>query len=120
MTGSALARATILAAVALASAALVVVDPVRGAGASVVRAAEAAWHDVFADRPEPAFAQRMIVVLSAPSLADRIAASEEPASPEQQKRWVAEADASQRVLLERLRRRGVVLRPEETFTRTLN
>ena len=117
---SSFAPTALLALVALVATALVLVDPVRGAGESVVRGVAAAWRGLFPERPEPAFAQRMIVVLAAPSLADRMAAAEAPASAEQQKRWVAEADASQRLVLARLRERGVMLRPEHTFTRTLN
>lgn len=117
---SATARAAALAAIALVATALILADPVRGAGGAVVRATAAAWRGVFPDRPRPALSQRSIVVLSAPSLADRVAGSEEPLSPEEQKRLVAEAEAAQRVLLAHLRERGIVLRPEHTFTRTLN
>ncbi|MBW3593236.1 MAG: S8 family serine peptidase, partial [Actinobacteria bacterium] len=117
---SAAARAATLAAIAFAATALILVDPVRGAGDAVVRATATAWRGVFPDRPRPALSQRMIVVLSAPSLADRVAASEEPLAPEEQKRLVADAEAAQQVLLARLRDRGIVLRPEHSFTRTLN
>ena len=109
-----------LAAIALSATALILVDPVRGAGEAVVRMTASAWRGVFPDRPKPALSQRVIVVLSSPSLADRTAASEEPLSPDEQKRLVAEAEAAQRVLLAQLRSRGIVLRTEHTFTRTLN
>ena len=117
---SATARAATLAGIALLATALILVDPVRGAGPALVRATAAAWRGVFPDRPKPALSQRMIVVLSAPSLADHVAAAEEPLPPEEQKRLVAEAEAAQQVLLAHLRDRGIVLRPELAFTRTLN
>ncbi|MBA2537548.1 MAG: S8 family serine peptidase, partial [Actinobacteria bacterium] len=112
-------RTTALAIVALVAATFVVADPVRGAGESAFRAAAAAWDGVFGDRPKPASAQRMIVVLSTPSLADRM--NDDPdAAPDDQKRWVAEADASQRLLIARLASRGVKVDREFSFTRTLN
>jgi hypothetical protein len=46
----------------------------------------------------------MIVVLRSPSLADRMAQAEVAPTSEEQKRWVAEADAAQRLLLSRSRR----------------
>ena len=113
-------RTTTLGVIALAATALVLVAPITGAGESALRAAAAAWRDVFSDRPRTAFAQRMIVVLAAPSLADRMAAAETPPTPEEQRRWVAEADAAQKLLLSRLRERGVELEPEYSFTRTMN
>ena len=117
---SASARATLLALVALVATALVLVDPVGGAGQAIARGVAAAWRGVFPERPEPAFTQRVIVVLSAPSLADRMARAEAPPTSDEQKRWVGEADASQRIALARLRERGVMLRPEHSFTRTVN
>ena len=112
-------RTIALAVVALVAATFVVADPVRGAGESAIRAAAAAWDGVFGNRPKPASAQRMIVVLSTPSLADRM--SDDPdALPDDQKRWVAEADASQRLLIARLASRGVKIERELSFTRTLN
>jgi subtilisin family serine protease len=112
-------RNAALALVALLGTTIVVADPVRGAGESAVRAAAAAWDDVFGNRPKPASPQRMIVVLEAPSLAERM--SDNPdATPDDQKRWVAEADASQRLLIARLASRGVKIDRGLSFTRTLN
>ena len=116
----ALPRVAALAAVAAVALGQLAVEPVRGAGASVVRSAAEAWSGLLGDRPRPAAGQRMIVVLEAPSLADRMAAAETPPSADDQKRWVAEADAAQRVLLARLAGRGVKLRRERSFTRNLN
>lgn len=109
-----------LALVAALAVAVLFAGPVLGAGETAVQAAAAAWDDVFGERPQSSEAKRMVVVLQAPSLADWLARAEVPPTPAEQKRWIAEADASQRVLLERLRARGVEIRRERSFTRTLN
>ena len=67
-------RTATLALVALVATALVLVGPVRGAGEAAVRAAASAWNAAFADRTHPADTERVLVVLSAPSLSDRVAA----------------------------------------------
>ena len=100
--------------------AFAVVDPVRGAGESAARAAAAAWNGVFGERPAASAAQRMIVVLEEPALADLVAMAEEPPTSAEQKRWVSRADAAQRALLGRLAARGIELTRERSFTRTLN
>jgi subtilisin family serine protease len=100
--------------------AVVFAGPVLGAGETAVQTAAAAWDDVFGERPQSSQAKRMVVILSAPSLADVLAKAEIPPTPAEQKRLIAEADASQRVLLERLAERGVTIRRERSFTRTLN
>src|SRR5687767_647168 len=109
-----------LAAIALVAAALVAVGAVQGAGDPLGRAAARAWHAVFGERAEAAWEQRVIVVLAAPSLADRMAAAEQGAAPAEQRRWTAEAEGAQRLLLAGLRQRGVKLRLEQVFTRTFN
>lgn len=114
------ARAAVLGGVAAVAAALVVPGPVSGAREGLVRAASSAWNGLVGERPQAAATQRMIVVLESPSLADRMIAAETPPGADEQKRWVAEADAAQRVLLARLASRGVELRRERWFTRTLN
>ncbi len=117
---SVLARAATLATVAVLTGFVAVVDPVRGASESAVQAAARAWSSIFGDRPRASAGQRMIVVLRAPSLADRMASAETAPTSAEQKRWVAEADAAQRVLVQRLGERGVHLRRVRSFTRTLN
>ncbi len=110
----------VLALVAACAVAVVFAAPVLGAGESALQAAASAWNDIFGERPESAQADRMIVVLAAPSLADAVALSESMPTPADQKRLLAEAEASQRLLLERLAQRGVKVKREHTFTRTLN
>jgi minor extracellular serine protease Vpr len=113
-------RAFALGLVAAASATAVVAEPVESAGRSVVRAAAAAWQSALGERPEAAAGQRVIVVLEAPSLADRLAAAEGEPTAEDQKRWAAEAQAAQRLLLARLAARGVEIRRDRSFSRTVN
>ena len=109
-----------LALVATVAAGLASAGPVRGAGESAVNTAAAAWTDLFGDRPEPAAGQRMIVVLAAPALADRMAQARTTPNEDQQKRWVAEAEAGQRLLVARLAERGIHVTPVHTFSRTIN
>ena len=87
-----------------------------------MRAAAGAWHAVFGDRPQPVpnGKQRVLVILASPSLADRMTAAEKPPRPEVQRRWTAEAEGTQRLLLAGLRKRGVSLRRDHIFTRTFN
>lgn len=119
-SGAARARRVTFALVAVVAVALFGMGTVRAAGESVVQAAADAWSGTFGGRPEPAAGQRMIVLLSAPSLADRMANAETPPATDEQKRWVAEADAAQRIVLARLESRGVEVKRERVFTRTLN
>ncbi|HYY76278.1 MAG TPA: S8 family serine peptidase [Gaiellaceae bacterium] len=108
-----------LGAVVLAAAALVAVGTVQGAGDPVRRAAAQAWSAVFGERAETAWEQRVVVVLAAPSLADRMAAEGE-ADAREQRRWTAEAEGAQRLLLAGLRQRGVTIRRDHVYTRTFN
>lgn len=115
-----LGRATILGVVAVLAASLVAASPVRGAGDAVARGAVAAWKSAFGERPQAPIGQRVIVVLSAPSLADYVGATQTPPSAVDERRWVAEAEASQRTLVARLGSRGLALKPLRTFTRVVN
>ena len=114
-----LARASVLAAVATA-AAFVLVANVQGARDTVANAASGAWHSIFGDRPEADLGSRMIVVLSSPSLADRVAAASHRPGPAAERRWNADVRSQQDAFLASLRERGVSIHPEERFTRTLN
>ena len=115
-------RNAALAAVALGAALLALAGTVQGAGESPQRTAAGAWHAVFGDRPQPVRSgkQRVLVILASPSLADRMVAAEKPPDAELQRRWTAEAEGAQRLLLAGLGKRGVTLRRERAFTRTFN
>ncbi|MGH3038837.1 MAG: S8 family serine peptidase, partial [Gaiellaceae bacterium] len=115
-------RTSMLAALALVATALVTAGTVEGASDPVTQMAERAWHGVFGDRPKPApeTRQRVLVVLTAPSLADRMAAAEREPTPAQQREWTAEAEGEQQLLLAGLRERKVRVVRDQTFTRTFN
>jgi subtilisin family serine protease len=115
-------RSVTLAALAVVAAALALAGAVSGAGDSISRMAARSWDAVFGNRAAPAAEprQRVFVVLSAPSLADRIAAANGEPSAGRQHRWTADAGAAQELLLEGLRKRGLDVRPDEVFTRTFN
>lgn len=111
-----------LGALALVATALVLAGTVEGAGDSLARTAARAWHGVFGDRPKPApeRQERVLVVLTSPSLADRMAAAEGTPSAEQQRQWTAEAEGEQQLLLAGLKERRVRVVRDQVFTRTLN
>ena len=115
-------RTGALAALTLVVTALVLAGTVEGAGDSLARTAARAWHGVFGDRPKPApeQAQRVLVLISAPSLADRMAAAEEEPTAKQQRQWNAEAEGAQQLLLAGLRERDVHVVRDQVFTRTFN
>lgn len=109
---------TALGVVALVAAALFLTGTVRAQ-----EPAPRGWQAVFGERARPVSdkaRQRVLVVLSTPSLADRIAATPGIARPREQRRWNAEAAGAQRLLLAALRQRGVTIRRNEIFTRTFN
>jgi minor extracellular serine protease Vpr len=71
-------------------------------------------------RPRVAVGQRMIVLLKAPSLADRLAAVGGLATTEQERRWTQSALASQKLLISRLGVEGVAVQPEYSYTHVVN
>lgn len=110
-----------LLAVAAAATAL------AGAGGGQPRAQEtgplapSSWRGlVGGPRPAVATGQRVLVVLEAPSLAERVARAGGLATDVQERRWTAAAFAAQQDLLTRLAARGILVRPEHRFTRVLN
>ena len=114
-----LARVWVLAAVA-GVAAFVLVGNVSGARQGVTDAAAHAWRSIFGDRPQAELGSRAIVVLSSPSLADRIEAASGKPGAAQQRQWVEDIETEQEAFLASLRERGVAIEPEHVFTRTLN
>src|SRR5262245_1393672 len=84
-------------------------------------ASASAWRGlVGAPRQPVALGQRVIVVLKAPSLADRVAAAGGVAATARQRAWTAAALATQQQFLARLAAHGVVARPDLRFTRVVN
>ena len=100
------------------AAAVAATLPVAGVGA--FRAAAEPWRSAFQDRPRVPASDRVIVIMSFPSLADRVATASTPPTAATQRRWVEEAEQSQRALVRELRSQGVEITRDERFTRTLN
>ena len=73
-----------------------------------------------AQRPRVAVGQRVIVVLKAPALADRVGNAGGLATGEDERRWTETALAAQKLLVARLRVQGVVVQPEFSYSHTLN
>lgn len=73
-----------------------------------------------AQRPRVAVGQRVIVLLKAPALADRVGTAGGLATGEDERRWTQSALAAQKLLVARLRVQGVVVQPEFSYTRTVN
>jgi subtilisin family serine protease len=78
------------------------------------------WRSAFEQRQAVPLDDRMIVVLAAPSLAERMAAASAPLSPKRQREYVRRANALQVRLLGALRAQGIRIQRELVFTRTLN
>jgi subtilisin family serine protease len=78
------------------------------------------WRSAFGARPEIDLGGRVIVVLAAPSLADRAGEDGTLPSPRAQRRLVRKAERFQRRLIVTLRAQGVVIRRERSYTKTFN
>ena len=106
--------------VALVATALLLAGTVRAArGARAPRG----WQAVFGDRARAVAdqgEQRVLVVLSTPSLADRIAATAGHRAPARAEALERRGRGAQRLLLAALRKRGVAIRRDQVFTRTFN
>jgi minor extracellular serine protease Vpr len=95
----------------------------QGTGHATPPAAPAApsrWRGLVGARPRVTVGQRVIVVLKAPSLAQRVAAAGGRVGDQRERAWSNAALASQRLLISKLAIEGVTIRPEHTFTRVLN
>jgi subtilisin family serine protease len=71
-------------------------------------------------RPRVAVGQRVIVLLKAPSLAERLAAAGGLATDPQERQWTQSALASQKLLISRLGVEGVLVQPEYSYTHVVN
>jgi subtilisin family serine protease len=110
--------------VALAAAVVAAAAAALGTGAALAGETPSeeakAWRTAFDRRVQVPLGKRMIVVLAAPSLADRaVEAGRLPAAKEQ-RRIVKRAETLQRRLLATLRGAGIEVRRDQVFTRTLN
>jgi subtilisin family serine protease len=107
-------------------AAVVTVTVVAVAGQETTRAAAPApavsWEGLVGAGPreQVSVGQRMLVVLKAPSLADRVMAGGGLASDKQERVWTANSLSEQRLLISRLAVQGVRIRPEYSYARVLS
>jgi Subtilase family len=111
----------VLVLAALAIAATTVLIAAGGRSEPSSTQAEASWQGLAGGlRPRVAVGQRVIVVLKAPSVADRVATAGGLATSEEERKWRQSALAAQKLLIARLRVQGIVAQPEFTYTRTIN
>lgn len=115
-----------------AAAALVVVAgflaavgvSVRGESAKAERVAAvgsaAGWQGLLGGRTAPRLGGQQIVVLRAPSVAERIRRAGGLASEAELRSWAAAAGAAQRVVLSRLAFHGAPVDPEHSYVRVVN
>src|SRR5262245_61044627 len=95
-------------------------DGDKGDGRAQATTLASAWRGlVGAPRPEVALGQRVIVLLKAPSLADRVRQAGGVVTDAQQRRWTTTALASQQQFLAELAAQGIVARPDIQFTRVV-
>src|SRR5688500_16658672 len=78
------------------------------------------WQGLLGSRPLPELGGRWIVVLRAPSLADRVRAAGGRASELQMRVWATAALDAQERAIARLASRGVPVQPEQSYVRVLN
>ena len=112
--------AAVLAALAGVAAALVLTVPAGGREpAPVVQAG--AWRGFVGEpRPPVPLGERMIVVLKAPSVAQRLVRAGGYATEAQQRSWSSQALAAQQQVLTALAAAGIGIHPDFSFTRVLD
>jgi minor extracellular serine protease Vpr len=109
-----------LAVLAIAAAAVLIAAG-GGGGSAASQQPAPRWQGLAGEqRPRVAVGQRMIVLLKAPSLADRLAVVGGLATTEQERKWTASALTSQKLLISRLGVEGVAVQPEFSYTHVVN
>src|SRR2546423_2322880 len=112
-------NALVLAALAVVITAVLIAA--GGGGGGPLPQGEPSWQGLAgAQRPRVAVGQRVIVVLKAPALADRVGNAGGLATSEEERRWTQSALSTQKLLVARLRVQGIVVQPEYSYTHTIN
>ena len=112
-------NALVLAALAVVVTAVLIAA--GGGGRRTVTGGVPSWEGLAgAQRPRVAVGQRVIVLLKAPALADRVGNAGGLATSDDERRWAESALAAQKLLVARLRVEGVVVQPEFSYTHTIN
>src|SRR5690242_7011708 len=114
--------AEVLALAAVAAALALVLTPERQAPKAAEPAPAVSWQGLVGDGPrEPVhIGQQMIVVLKAPSLADRVTAFGGVASTKQEQKWSKSVLAQIRLLRSRLEVQDVTIHPDLLFSHVLS
>src|SRR6266545_2056912 len=106
-------NALVLAALAVVVSAVLIAA--GGGGRHVAPTGKPSWQGLAgAQRPRVAVGQRVIVLLKAPALADRVGNAGGLATSEDERRWTHSALSTQKLLVARLRLEGVVVQPAFT------
>jgi Subtilase family len=114
-------RAAPPAIIALAATLLVVGFGVSGAKQRSLVSQASSWRGLVGGaRPKVAIGQRQLVVLRAPSMAQRVATNGGVATQTEERRWTRLALLTQQQLLSELSARGIRPRIEFSFKRVLN
>ena len=109
-----------LAAIAVAVTLILIAAGGHGSG-SAPELGPASWAGLAgSQRPHVAVGQRVLVLLKASSLADRLANAGGRATDEQERRWTQSALAAQKLLIARLGAEGVIVQPEYSYARVVN
>src|SRR4051794_29687238 len=108
----------LLAVVAIGVVALLLGPP--GSGGGTPGAVAQTWRGIVGGSTPVTLGQRVIVVLKAPSLAERVAAAGGIVSTREQRRFTAAAYAAQQQLITSFAVRGIGIKPEYSFARVLN
>ena len=110
-----------LVLVAAAATAVLAFASNGGSGPVTERVAASQWRGLVGGaRPTVDVGQRVLVVLNAPSLAQRVAAAGGLAGDRQERAWTTQAYAAQRQLLSELATHGLRLTVEYSYARVLN
>ncbi|HSL64028.1 MAG TPA: S8 family serine peptidase [Gaiellaceae bacterium] len=113
-------RLAMLGFVAAAAAAAAVLGATHGAGGAPATA-PAGWRGLVGDpRPAVPVGQRFLVVLTIPSLGDRVAAAGGVATDRQERAWTREALGAQNRFVARMALQGAQVQPEFKYARVLN
>ena len=117
-------RRFVLIAVLLIGAVVAASVVASGGRASKPRArspSAESWRGLVGSRRFPvALGQRMVVVMRAPSLAQRVQLAGGVATDDQERRWTSQALSAQQDVLLQLDTKGIFIKPELRFTRVLN
>jgi len=113
-----LRRSSVAVLATLVSAAALVAGGASGAADADVGAE--GWQGLLGSRSQPELGGRWIVVLRAPSLADRVRRAGGRATELQMRTWTATARAAQRLAIAGLFSRGAPVDPEQSYIRVLN